>query len=263
MTDRRISLLEGWRLQNRAIQALFVRELMMRYGRENIGFAWSVLEPMILVSGVMVIWTVMGGHEKDGAKAVELVLTGYMPLTLWRHLTATVNMFRGNAALLYHRRISLLDMFVAKQLLEIAGTTAALIVIYLILSLFEVIEGGRDFGLMLLGWMMMIWIGVGFGAVLAAFTERYDVAERFVQPIQYLNIPISGAFYMVDWLPPWAQRVILWHPLVHCYEVFRAGYFGEMIVAHYDLLYFTSCAFVFSFFGLFAIRSIRSYVRLQ
>lgn len=263
MSDRRPTLLKGWRIQWNAIHGLFIRELMMRYGRDNIGFAWAILEPMILVCGVMVIWTVMGGHEKDGAKAIELVLTGYLPLTLWRHLTATVNMFRSNAPLMYHRRITLLDIFLAKQLVELAGTTAALIVIYSLLSLLEMIEGGRDFGLMILGWMMMVWIGVGFGAMLAAFTERYEVAERFVQPLQYLNIPISGAFYMVDWLPHWAQKVIMWHPLVHCYEVFRAGYFGEMIQTHYDLPYFVCCAFVFSFFGLRAIQRIRPHVRIQ
>lgn len=237
---------------------------MMRYGRENVGFVWSVLEPMILTCGVMGIWTVMGGHDKEGIKVVELVLTGYMPLTLWRHLTGpVVNMFRSNVAMLYHRRVSLLDLVIARQLLEIAGTTAALIVIYSSLLLFGMIEGGRRFDLMLLGWMMMAWIGFASGALLAAFTERHEVAERFVQPMQYLNIPISGAFFLVDWLPHWGQKIIMWHPLVHCWEVFRAGYFGDTIVSHYELDYFTACAFMLTFLGLRAVQRIRPHVRLN
>lgn len=264
MSDRSRGLWQGWKIQSQTIHALLVRELMTRYGRENIGFAWAILEPMILTAGVMVIWTVMGGHNKDGVKAVELVLTGYMPLTLWRHLTGpVVNMFRNNSGLLFHRRISLLDLVIAKQLLEIIGTSSALVVIYVILTLLDIIEGAQHFGLVLLGWLMMAWIGTAFGAILAAFTERHEVAERFVMPLQYLNVPISGAFYMVDWLPPWAQKLVSWHPLVHCYEVFRAGYFGEMIVPHYDLVYFCAWAFALTFFGLRAIERIRRHVRLN
>lgn len=261
---KRDGILDGWRIQRQTIHALFVRELMTRYGRENIGFAWAVLEPMILTCGVMVIWTVMGGHDRDGVKAVELVLTGYMPLTLWRHLTGSViNMFRNNAGLLYHRRVSLLDLVIAKQLLESIGTTTAFIVIYSTLLLMGMIEGVQHWDLLLLGWLMMAWIGTAFGAILAAFTERYEVAERFIQPIQYLNIPISGAFYLVDWLPYWAQKLILWHPLVHCYEVFRAGYFGRAVVTHYELSYFTAWAFVLSYLGFRAIQRIRPHVRLN
>lgn len=257
-------LLTGRRVQWRTIHALLVRELMVRYGRNNIGFVWVILEPMILCVGVMFVWSILGGHGKDGIKVVELVLTGYMPLTLWRHLTgAVVGMFRSNVGLLYHRQVSLLDIVLARQLLEIAGTTTALLVIYSFLVISGLVEGLRRLDLVILGWLMMAWIGVAFGALLACWTERQEVVERFVQPLQYLNVPLSGAFFLVDWLPHWAQSVILYHPLVHCWEVFRAGYFGDAIVSHYDLWYYTACAFGLSFWALRSVRRIRAHVRLN
>lgn len=257
------NLLEGWRLQARTIHALIVRDLMMRYGRDNIGFVWVILEPMILTVGVMVIWSVIG-HDKEGIKVVEVVLTGYMPLTLWRHLTnSVVGMFRNSVGMLYHRRVSLIDLVLARQILEIIGTSTALLVVYTVLLVTGLIDGAQRLDLILLGWLMMAWIGTAFGAVLAAVTEKYEVAERFVQPVQYLNIPISGAFFFVDWLPSWGQHLISYHPLVHCWEVFRAGYFGGTIVSHYDLPYFFACALAFSFWGLRAVERARSYVRLN
>ena len=46
---------------------------------------------------------------------VALVLTGYMPLTLWRHITnAGVFAFRRSIGLLYHRRITLVDTLLAR-----------------------------------------------------------------------------------------------------------------------------------------------------
>jgi capsular polysaccharide transport system permease protein len=264
MAPETSQLLSGWRVQARTIHALLVRELMVRYGRNNIGFVWVILEPMILCVGVMFIWSILGGHGKEGIKVVELVLTGYMPLTLWRHLTGMVlGMFRNNVGMIYHRRVSLLDLVLARQLLEIIGTTAALLVIYSFLVITGLAEGFRRLDLVLLGWLMMAWIGVAFGALLACWSERQEVVERFVQPLQYLNIPISGAFFLVDWLPHWAQNVIMYHPLVHCWEVFRAGYFGDTIVSHYDLAYFAACAFGISFWALCSVQRIRAYVRLS
>lgn len=263
MTRETSQLLDGWRVQGRTIHALLVRDLMMRYGRNNIGFVWVILEPMILCVGVMFIWSILGGHGKGGIKVVELVLTGYMPLTLWRHLTGPVlGMFRSSVGMIYHRRVSLLDLLLSRQLLEIIGTTTALLVVYLFLITTGLADGFKRLDLIILGWLMMAWIGVAFGALLACWTERYEVTERFIQPLQYLNIPISGAFFLVDWLPHWAQNIIMFHPLVHCWEVFRAGYFGDAIVSHYNLSYYTACAFGFTFLALRSVLRIRAHVRL-
>jgi capsular polysaccharide transport system permease protein len=57
---------------------------------------------------------------------------------------------------------------------------------------------------------------------------------------------------MVDWLPKWAQEAILLNPMVHCYEVFRAGYFGASVVAHYSFGYFSACTFVLTFTAFLA-----------
>lgn len=257
-------LMTAWRLQFRVIHALMVRDLMMRYGRENLGFLWVVLEPMILTLGVMCIWSILGYHGKDGVKVVEVVFTGYMPLTLWRHLTNNAaGLFRMSTGLLYHRQISLFDIMLSRQFLEFIGTTMALIVVYISLTLFGLLEGYQRLDLMILGWLMMAWMGITFGALIAAMTERWEVSERFIQPFQYFNIPISGAFFFVDWLPAWGQRAISWHPLVHCYELFRAGYFGSAVVTHYNIVYCATWAFALTFFGAYVIRGARRYVRLN
>jgi hypothetical protein len=50
-TDIRPSLVDYWKglkVQARVLNALMIRELMMRYGRGNIGFLWLIVEPMIL-----------------------------------------------------------------------------------------------------------------------------------------------------------------------------------------------------------------------
>jgi capsular polysaccharide transport system permease protein len=131
------------------------------------------------------------------------------------------------------------------------------------LHAFGIVSAIARFDLLILGWLMMLWAGLAAGLIIAAVTELFEPAERFVQPMQYLNIPLSGAFYMVDWLPPWAQKLVLWHPHVHAYEVFRAGFFGDSFTAHYDLSYFFACVFVMSFCGLLGVKYVRAHVRFS
>jgi capsular polysaccharide transport system permease protein len=234
----------------------------MRYGRENIGFAWVVLEPMILTLGVMVIWSITMGSTKYGVKLVELILTGYMPLTLWRHMTNNaVMIFRRSTSLLYHRGITLFDILAARLFLEFIATTAALLVVWVGLNLFGVVGDIERWDLLILGWAMMGWLAASCAFILAGVTEYSDTAERFVQPVQYLSIPISGAFAMVDWFPNWAQNALLLNPMVHCYEVFRSGFFGDYVVGHYSVPYFACWAFALTFVGILTTSKVRK--RLQ
>src|ERR1700720_262482 len=98
--------LHGMQVQVRCVHALLIRDMMMRYGRHNIGFLWVVLEPMILTAGVMGVWSVIKPPYEHDVRVISLVLTGYMPLTLSRHMTnAGIFIFRRNLGLLYHRNV--------------------------------------------------------------------------------------------------------------------------------------------------------------
>jgi capsular polysaccharide transport system permease protein len=257
------SLLEAARVHVRTVTALIVRDMMMRYGRDNIGFAWVVLEPMILTSGVMVIWSLTGLNHKAGLNLLELVLTGYLPLTLWRHLTNNfILLFRRTSALLYHRTITLFDIVFARAILEFLGATIALLAVWAILTGAGLIEPAQRLDLMLVGWLMMAWLGSASGALIAIVTELWEAGERIIQPIQYVIIPISGAFFMVDWVPYQGQQLLLLNPTVHCYELFRAGFWGDKVVTHYSVMYVGSAAFILTYFAFTALVWVRSRVQL-
>lgn len=257
------SIFCGWRIQGRNIYALMMRDLMARFGRENIGFVWFVIEPILLSVGITFVWLLAGLNEKGGVKVVELVLTGYLPLTLWRHLTGPImGIFRSSGPLLYHRRISLLDLLLSRLLLEFLGATVALLLFFGTLVITGAIEGIASLDYFVLGWFMMAWIGISTGMLIAVATERSEVAGRFIAPLQYINLPLSGSFIMVEWLPEAAQKFIMYHPLVHCFEVFRRGYFGERVPTHYDIPYYVGCTFVITFLALIAVVRVRSKMQV-
>jgi capsular polysaccharide transport system permease protein len=236
--DGKVTLEERILLKARVFEAMAVRDMMMRYGRGNLGFLWVLLEPMILTVGVMMIWSLMKGEREHGVDIIALVLTGYMPLTMWRHLTnGAIYVLRRNSALLYHRYITLFDIFASRMMLEFLGTTAALVMVTGTLIALDLIKPPEDYGLTVLGWLAMACLSFSMALMVCNLTEQSEVWERFIAPFQYLMLPISGCFFMVDWLPTYGQELILWNPTVHCFELFRAGYLGTQFETHYSIWY--------------------------
>ncbi|MFN3401898.1 MAG: hypothetical protein ACK4Z4_16280, partial [Ferrovibrio sp.] len=142
------------------IAALMIRNVMAKYGRGNLGFLWLIVEPIFLVGGVILVWVFLhrGGH---GISIAAFVLSGYMPLTLWRHLSNAVRVMSGNYGLLYHRRITVLDIMIARALTEIAGITAAGIIVYLILLSVGSLNWIAEPSLLLAGWLIMSTFAFG------------------------------------------------------------------------------------------------------
>jgi capsular polysaccharide transport system permease protein len=167
-----------------------------------------------------------------------MLLSGYMPLTLWRHLSnRTIFIFRGNVMMLFHRRISLIDIFLTMVALEFVGCTMAFIVNYGALVAIGVMDPIEDYGMVAAGWITMAVLATAVGAAIAVLTEKYEASERFVQPMQYLLLPISGFLFMVDWLPDNVQKIAWWMPMIHCFEMVRAGFFGDSVTTHFTPAY--------------------------
>ncbi len=255
------TLARAARIQTGVVSALIVRFLVTRYGRRNIGFVWAIVEPMLLCLSVMTLWSFAKPASEHGVKVVALVLTGYMPLTLWRHTCqAGVHVLRNAVGLMYHRNITMIDTVLSRMALEFVSTTAAFIVVYAVLATLGIVEPIHDHGLVLAGWFAMGALSLGAGCVLAALTEYSEVVEKFVQPVQYILVPVSGCFYMLDWLPARVRDWAEWVPMVHAYEAIRDGFFGPAIPTHHALPYAGLVALLTIALGLVLIEAVRDRV---
>ncbi|SDG72863.1 ABC transporter permease [Bosea robiniae] len=249
-------------IQFQVIAALIVRNVMARYGRGNLGFLWLVVEPIFLVSGVMAVWTLLhrSGH---GVPIAAFVFSSYIPLTLWRHLSTAPRVLSGNFGLLYHRRITVFDIMVARALTDIAGVSSAGLVVYFLLLSVGALDWIADPSLVLTGWLLMCLFGFGVGCVTASLSEKSEVIENLIQPIQYLLLPISGIFFMVSWIPKKYQEYLLWVPMIHIYEIIRAGIFGKKISTHYDINYILLWSVFVIFIGIMGINSSRKKLKTR
>lgn len=126
------SLATSWTIQRRVIGALLMREILTRYGRHNIGFLWLFAEPMLFTLGVTTLWTLSNAHHYSSIPIVAFAITGYSSVLLWRSMPARcISAIEPNLALLHHRNVRLIDVFVSRILLEMVGTSISFVVLVL------------------------------------------------------------------------------------------------------------------------------------
>jgi capsular polysaccharide transport system permease protein len=228
-------LREGWRIQVRVIHALMIRELNTRYGRENIGFLWIMVEPLLFAGLVALIWRFIKGPEEHGMDIVPFVVSGYIPITLFRHsISRSVMLFQANGGLIYHRQIKILDFIFVRFFIEMLGTMLAYVFIALVLHAFDLFPTPADLGLVIAGWVLYSAFTLSVCLVIAPLSEMSEVLEKIIPVTTYVMIPFSGLFNMAAWITPSLLGYFLWSPFVNGMEMMRSGIWGETIEVYYS-----------------------------
>lgn len=251
------TIYHSFEIQKRVVYALLMREIITRFGRHNIGFLWLFVEPMLFTLGIMALWIAADMNHGSNLSIVTFAITGYSSVLLWRNAaTRCSKAIEPNLSLFYHRNVKVLDVFVARLILEIAGATMSLIVLSIFFISVNWMDFPKDIFSIIIGWLLLSWFAVAFGFIVGVISELSETFERMWHVLTYLLFPISGAAFMVDWLPKIAQDIVLWLPMVHGTEMIRHGYFGNDIITHEDPIYFISINLLLTLIGLMLVRKI-------
>ena len=249
------SVLRSLAIQRRTLHALMMREVITRFGRDNLGALWLIAEPMVFTLGVTALWTAAGMHHGSSMPIVAFAITGYSSVLLWRNCAnRAVGAIDANLPLLFHRNVKVIDVFLTRIVLEIAGATGSFAVLAIFFTAIGWIEPPADMLKVIFGWFMLAWFGTALALVIGAATAYSDIVEKLWGPASYLLFPLSGAAFMVDWLSPALQRIVLLLPMVHGVEMLREGYFGNSVNTHYDIGYMSICCLLLSLVGFYLVR---------
>lgn len=255
------SFVKSLKIQIRVIHALVMREIITRYGRHNLGFAWLFVEPMMFTVGVATLWYFTKSAHGSDLPIVPFAVIGYSTILVWRNTAMRVgHAIEANTGLLYHRNVKAIDVFLARIILEVAGATTSFLVLSLIFIFFGKMGLPQDFLLMAQGWILLIWFSVALGLFVGALFEISDLIDRLWHAVTYLLFPLSGAGFFVFWLPKTFQEVVLYIPMVHFSEMIRHGYYGDLIPTYEDITYIVKWNLCLTFTGLFLVKYISKKV---
>lgn len=249
------SFLRSLSIQLRVIRALMMREVISRFGRQNLGVLWLFGEPMIFTMAVATLWKAAGLHQGITLPIEAFAVTGYSSVLMWRNTASRCNSaIAQNQRLLVHRNVRILDVFLTRILLEMSGATLSFTFLSLGIIGLGFVKPPEDMFKVVGGWLMLAWFGGSLGLALGTANAFSELVDRFWHPLSYVMFPLSGAAFMVDWLPPHTRDYISYMPMIHGIEYLREGFFGTTVRTHYDLAYMASVNLVLTFTGLVLMR---------
>lgn len=257
-------IIEMFSIQFRVIGALMMRELHTRFGRHGLGFLWIIGEPILFCSGVAIMWSAIRPAHEHGFPTTAIVITGYVPLTMWRHcMGRSVMAFEANGSLLFHRQVTPLDIILARVILEILGTLSAGFIVSIFAVTLGYMKQPEDYFILYLGLLFQMAFCFATALIVAPLTERSEFFEKTISILSYLSLPLSGAFSMVEWVSPKYRWILMLSPSVESVEMIRRGQFGRLSHAHYDISYSIWINFLLILIGLSLTLRVKKFIKIQ
>ena len=254
----------GARVQLRSIGAVMLRELHTRFGRNNIGYLWLIIEPMILSGGVAAMHIFSHVGLPFGFQPGPFYSAGYITYIAMRNnVNRASGMIESNKPLLFHRTVTLQDISWARTALEGLAVLGAMVVIlsaYIVLGLGEFPQ--RPY-YVLFGLMLMTWLSGGLAMIITGLSEFSPIVERFVHPITYLMIPLSGMFFILDELPPAWANVVKWAVFPQITDLTRMGLRSEFNSSYINMPYVLFVCAAATLLGLLLLRAARRRMHFE
>ncbi len=253
------SIVDALNTQSRVIGALVLRETKTRYGEHKLGFLWAVLEPIMMVSIFVALFSALRSDNPSGMPLVTFMLTGIVPFTLFR---STMQQMQGaissNKQLFAFPQVTTFDVIIARGILEVlilAGVFAFLILMVDI-SLVEVrIESPLG---VLAGCCLLAMMGLGMGFAFASISPLMPSIRQVSSAL--LGRPLflsSGLFFTVGSVPQPFREYMLYNPITHVLECLRSSFFYEFESPYGDWGYATIWAVTMLAAGLLIHQAMR------
>lgn len=207
-------LRESFAIQCRVIWALMMREMITMFGRHGLGFAWIFVMPMVLTAGITLAWSLRGISEGGADIPIAaFALTGYSTLILYRNMPSTAAAaVKMNVSLLYHRHVRVLDLFLARIILQISAITFSMVTLTIIFSWIGLMPPPIDPLLALKGWMATACFGIGLGFFIGSIATKHEWVDHVWHPFSYILGGIAGAAMLMESMPPKVRNMLLWVP---------------------------------------------------
>lgn len=201
------------------LQELVQRDLKIKYRRSVLGYLWSVLNPLLMMTVMTIVFSNMFRFAIPNYPVY--LLTGQLIFSFYSEATNfSMSSILGGASLIKKVYLPKYIFPVSRILSSFTNMTfslAALLIVMLVT--------GSEFHMTALFvpvvfiYLLMFTIGVGLllSALVVFFRDIQHLYGVMVTAVMYLT-PI---FYPLDALPPWLKKYIFLNPLCNYVVMFR------------------------------------------
>lgn len=239
----------------RCIAALTLREMGTRYGRSPGGYVWAVLQPLGMIVMIAFAFSLLARSPALGTSFLLFKGSGMLVLQTFTNLGATVGRaMKFSRALLFYPRVTWLDAVFARFFLNTLVSLAAACIILTGIILFEDIKTVLDWGQIFLGFGLICGLGLGVGCLNCYLFQRFPVWDTIWGILTAPLFIISGVLFLYEDMPPFAQDILWYNPIMHITGIVRDGFYPVYSPGYISLPYVGTCILVPLVLGLMLLR---------
>jgi capsular polysaccharide transport system permease protein len=235
----------------RVIFALVIREARVRHGRARIGYAWAIIEPVLLISILTIIFTEFRAVNAKGDNFALFFATGVLAFQAFRNTSVYIcTAFEQNKPLFNYPMVKPIHAAFARFVLDSATNLLVMFLVFTFQILALDAMAPNDIPAMMLAIGLMLLLALGAGTCLAVLRRFWSSVFNLYLVIMGPAFFLSCVFFSLESVPTMYRQILAWNPLVHGVEGFRAGYYPEYAAQDVSLFYLFAWVVCLNFLGL-------------
>jgi capsular polysaccharide transport system permease protein len=239
----------------RSVAALVLREMSTRYGRTPGGYLWAILEPLGFILILGFAWSLLAKTPSLGTSFILFKGTGMLAFQMF---TVTANSvgrsMQFSKPLLFYPRVAWIDAAFARFFLNALVVAIVSTIILTGIMVYEDIRNPLRWGHIFLAMSLAGGLGLGWGLLNCYLFQRLPVWEQFWGILTRPLFLISGVIILYEELPPIAQSILWYNPLLHITGLMREGFYPLYRPDYISISYTAVWLLVPMLFGLLLLR---------
>ena len=234
---------------------LLIRELKTRFGSYRLGYAWALLDPLLMIGLFSAIFGMRGHSGFGGAPAPLFITAGYLPFIFFKNVVSKLqSAVNANKGLFCYRQVTPFSTFIARFILEtiVGMMVGGILILGLLWFGFDAVPA--DPLQVILIYMLLMVFSFSLGIVFCITVNLVNEVEKFLGLIMMPLMFISCVMYPLASIPAQYQHWFLWNPLVHALELIRSGWIAGYVSPDASWIYLFGVTLVLLTFAMSSYR---------
>lgn len=249
--------LESFKL---VIYALLIRETKTRFGSNNLGYLWAVLEP---IAHILIISMIFGTFSSKIISGVDYPVFVMISISTWFLFNNILNKSTGaiesNRGLLVYHNVKPIDTIFARIILEIYIYITTIFFLYFTFKIIGYDVSIRNFNMFFVVILEVILFAVSLSLFLSILYQFSENAKKIVNIILKPLYYISAVFYPLSIIPEAYRVYFLYNPITNIMDLVRYYYFDDFI-KYGSHFYLNTVSLIFLLISLFLFKHLSNNI---
>jgi len=248
-------------------RALFLREMDMKISVGKSGLFWTFVEPFMQVFIFIAIRVAILSHTGNsgggsGYDPAVFMASGFIAFNLFKNiLSSSTGAFTANKGLFAYKQVKPVDTLLARVLVNLFLTS----IVFILFLIIGFLLGYTDLLpknplMVLLGLFWLVIFSIGMGLLAAVGNTFFISVGKFLGIISFALLIFSAVFFPIVSLPPLAQDLLLYNPLVHFMEMIHGYYLHGLDDRFVDYTYMLYWTIIPLFLGLWFYQKLEKRI---